>query len=140
MPRATVEWKGDNVKEIERVLRNHVVRAEKAGDRCVITGADELNLVLNLGDRIAVEGDRLGIFRKTPEAAPDPEVIWTGTNVDTMARFLQGYAIRVELIQDMLFIHDLNGKEKPARLNPGDKLIERGGMLIVSKAGKDHRA
>jgi len=138
--RRTVEWKGDNVKEIERVLRHHVVRAEKAGECCVLTGADKLNLVLNLGDRIAVDGDRLGIFRRASPTTVDPEVIWTGTNVETMARFLQGYAIRVELLQDMLFIHDVNGKEKPARLSPGDKLIERGGMLIVSKAGKDHRA
>lgn len=140
MSRATVEWKGDNLKEIEHVLRRHVVHAEKEGTRCLITGADEMNLSLELGDRIAVEGDKLGIFRRNPVNQPDPEVIWTGSNVEQMARFLQGYEVRVELIADVLCIHDANGREKPAILNRGDKLIERGGMLIVSKAGKDHRA
>lgn len=137
--RRTVEWTGDNVVEIERLLTDHVVRAEKAGDQCHIQGADELSLTLNLGDRIAVEGDRLGIFRKDA-VRPDPEVTWTGTNVEEMARFLSGYEVRVELIADVLCIHDARGQEKVAIVNRGDKLIERGGMLIVSKAGKDHRA
>lgn len=139
MPRATAQWKGDNAREIEHLLRRHVAHAEKAGDLCRITGANKLDITLNLGDRVVVDGDRLGVFRQTTQTRPDPEVLWTGINMADVAKFLIGYDVRVEVIGDTIFIHDARGHEKSLALKRGDKLIERSGMLIHSRGGKDHR-
>lgn len=137
MSNPTAQWTGNNIVEIQQLLRFHDAIALKDGDRCYIS-AEGLNITLNPGDRLIREGDRLGVLRPAT-AAPDPEITWTGNNVEPMAQFLGGFEIRVELFGNTLFIHDLHGREKPARVNPGDKLIKHGGRVIVSKAGKDHR-
>jgi hypothetical protein len=137
MANPTAQWKGDNIGEIEMLLMFHDATAVKDGDRCYIM-AEGLSITLNLGDSLIREGDQLGVIRPAIDA-PDPEITWTGQNVEPMARFLAGYKIRVELRGSTLSIHDLQGREPPAVLTPGDKLIERGGKVVVSKAGKGHR-
>lgn len=136
---ATVEWKGDNELEIESLLQKHVARADKEGDLCHIRGLDGLDLTLKPGDHITVEGDRLGVFRQgTP--APEPTVTWKGTNMAEVAQFIAGFRVtRVEVVGDTLMLYAL-GDPRPSVVNRGDMLIGRGGWLVVSKAGKDHRA
>lgn len=137
MAQPTARWEGDNLREIEVLLRLHDAKAYAHGETLHISGQG-IYITLSPGDSLIREGDRLGVLRRVVDAS-DPEIIWTGVNVTDMARFLSGYEIRVELFGNTMFIHDLQGREKPARLEPGDKLIERGGQLIVSKAGRDHR-
>lgn len=136
--RPTVEWNGENASEIERLLRHHVARADKEGDTCRILGLNGLNIVLHPGDRLVIEGDRLGVLR-TVVNAPDPGITWDGRNLQAIAHFLRTYRVRLDVIGITLFIYG-EGEPEPATLNPGDRLTERKGMIIVSKAGKDHRA
>lgn len=136
--RPTAEWTGDNATEIERLLRHHVARADKDGDRCRIRGIDGLDITLNLGDRIVIEGDRLGVLR-TVKVGADPTITWNGLNLGEVAKFLNTFQVRLDVIGVSLFIYG-KGEPQPAVLQPGDRLIERKGMIVVSKAGKDHRA
>jgi hypothetical protein len=135
--RPTAQWKGDNASEIEHLLREHVARADKEGDLCRIRGIDGLNISLNLGDRLVVEGDRLGVLR-TVKAAADPTITWDATNLAAIAQFLRAYKVRFDVVFETLFIYG-EGESQPAVLNKGDRLIERKGIIVVSKAGKGHR-
>lgn len=137
MAQPTARWEGDNLREINHLLRLHDATAYAHGETLHISGKG-IYITLSPGDSLIRDGDRLGVLRRPVEAA-DPEITWTGMNVGPMAEFLSGYQIRVELFGNTIFIHDLNGREKPVRIEPGDKLIERGGQLIVSKAGRDHQ-
>jgi hypothetical protein len=137
MSNPTAQWRGDNLAEIQTLLRRHDAVAEKYGDQVLITG-EGLALTLNLGDQVVVSGDQLGVIRPATKT-PDPEVTWTGDNVFEMSRFLSDFEVRCELFGRTLFIHDLQGREKPARLDPGDKIISRNGTPVVSKAGQHHR-
>jgi hypothetical protein len=139
MSQPTVQWTGDNTVEIENLLSKHVARADKEGDLCHIRGLDGLDLTLSPGDHLTVEGDRLGVFRQgTP--APELTVTWTGTNMAEVAQFIAGFHVtRVEVVGDTLMLY-ADGDPRPTVANRGDRLISRGGWLVVSKAGKDHRA
>jgi hypothetical protein len=136
--RPTAQWNGDNAQEIEHLLRHHVARADKDGDCCHIIGLQGLDIRLNPGDRLVVEGDRLGVLR-TAITAPDPTITWEGANVPEIARFLSTFKVRLDVIGNTLFIYG-EGENAPAVLNRGDRLIQRQGMIVVSKAGKEHRA
>lgn len=137
MANPTVQWKGDNLSEVEHLLRDHEASATKLGEVCYIMG-EGLSIKLEPGDRIILDGDQLGVSRPAMKL-PDPEVTWTGNNVYEMSRFLSDFQVGCELRGNTLYIHDLRGREKPARLDPGDKLINRNGTPVVSKAGRDHR-
>lgn len=138
MSRATVEWKGDNTAEVESLLQRHVARADREGDLCHIRGIDGLDLMLQPGDHLTVEGDRLGVFRQG-KPAPEPEVTWTGINMAEVAQFIHRFHVeRVEVVGNDLMLY-APGDIRPTVATRGDKLIERGGWLVVSKAGKDHR-
>jgi hypothetical protein len=136
--RPTVQWNGENAEQIEHLLRNHVARADKEGDRCRIRGIDGLNITLGLGDRLVIEGDRLGVLRSA-KATADPTITWDATNLAAIVQFLAAYKVRFDVVFETLFIYG-EGETQPAVLNKGDRLIERKGVVIVSKAGKDHRA
>lgn len=136
--RETVEWTGDNTAEIEALLHQHVVRADKEGDLCRIRGLDGLNLVLKPGDHLTVEGDRLGVFRQGVPA-PEPMVEWTGVNMGEIAQFIAGFHVHhVEVVGNTLMLYAV-GDTNPTAVKPGDRLVSRGGWLVVSKAGRDHR-
>lgn len=137
MPNPTVLWRGDNLAEVERLLQEHHASVLKNGDRLEIL-AEGLCVTLNLGDQLVLEGDQLGVVRPATKV-PDPEVTWDGNNVFEMSRFLSAFEVRCELKGHTLFIHDLLGREKPARIDPGDKIISRNGTPVVSKAGQHHR-
>jgi hypothetical protein len=137
MANPTVQWKGDNLLEVERLLYSHEAVATKHGDVLVITG-EGLGIMLNLGDQLVLDGDQLGVIRP-PSKVPDPEITWDGNNVFEMSRFLADFEVWCELKGNTLYIHDQARREKPACLNPGDKLINRNGMPVVSKAGVHHR-
>jgi hypothetical protein len=133
----TIRWNGENLAEVQRLLQAHTVHASKHGDiLCIID--EGLGITLNLGDELLLNGDQLGV-RRLEVKLPDPEIIWDGNNVFEMSRFLSGWGVRCELRGTTLYIHDMSGREKPACLNPGDKIIDRNGTHVVSKAGRDHR-
>ncbi len=136
MANPTVKWTGDNLKDVERLLRRHDAQAYKHGDVLHITG-EGLYISLSLGDQLILDGERLGVIRPATKVA-ETEIIWDGNNVFEMSRFLSPFNVRCELIGRTLLVHDMTRGEEPARLEPGDKLIERGSMIVLSKAGKDH--
>ena len=137
MPNPTVQWKGDNLAQVQNLLRLHEATASKQGDLLMVV-AEGLALTLNLGDQLVINGDQLGVIRPASKL-PDPEITWDGMNVIEMSRFLSGWDVRCELRGNTLYIHDTKGRDKPAVLNPGDKLINRNGTPVLSKAGRDHR-
>jgi hypothetical protein len=133
----TVQWTGDNAAEIESMLSDHVARADKYGDRCVIIGINGMHVDLELGDSIVVDGDHLGVIRhKKGTPVADPEMIWDG-NTQRMAAFLIDFELAIEVIGDDLYLRG-TGERKPVVVKRADKLIKRHGNLIVSRAGKDH--
>jgi|AGTN01.3.fsa_nt_gi hypothetical protein len=136
--RPTVQWQGDNAKEIERFLSAFVVRADRDGENCRLIGLKGLNIVLAPGDSVVVEGERLGVLRSAKTGEQDPEVTWEGSNLQEVANFMKRWKVRLEVVGVGLFLY--SGREPPIVLKPGDKLIERHGKIVISKAGKDHQA
>jgi hypothetical protein len=134
--RPTAQWKGDNAQEIEHLLRDFVVRADCDGDRCRLIGLKGLNILLEPGDSVIVEGSRLGVLRQSRHT-PNPEVTWEGSNLEAVAAFLERWKVRLEVVGVGLFLY--SGREPPIVLALGDKLIQRHGRIVVSKAGKDHQ-
>lgn len=134
----TVQWTGDNEREIEHLLRDFVVRADRDGDRCRVIGLKGLNLMLEPGDSLILEGERVGVLRATRAEAAEPCMMWKGDNPREAAEFLKAYKVRVDIVGADLFLYGGNNP-KPIVLHRGDCLIERHNRIIISKAGKDHR-
>lgn len=137
MANQTIRWNGENLAAVKRMLEMHTANASKHGDVLCITD-DGMGITLNLGDELILNGDQLGV-RRPAARLPDPEITWDGMNVYEMSRFVSQWRVRCELRGNTLSILDLEGRNKPAVLNPGDKLIDRNGTPVVSKAGRDHR-
>jgi hypothetical protein len=56
-----------------------------------------------------------------------------------IAQFISGFHVaNVEVIGNTLMLYAA-GDTNPTTVKPGDRLVSRGGWLVVSKAGKDHR-
>ena len=64
----TAQWKLDNLQEFEDLLKSHVASLEMSGDQLRIRGPAGLEIILDPGDCLIREGDRLGTLR-VPEAA-----------------------------------------------------------------------
>ncbi len=135
-PQPTVQWQGDNAAEVENLLRHHAARADQEGDRLHIMGLAGLDLMLEIGDSVIVEGDRLGVLRKQ-QGSVDIDVTWTGGNLAAIVKFMEGWNVRPDVVGADLFLHADGGY---LILNRGDKLILRSGKIVISKVGKDHRA
>ncbi len=58
-----VQWKVDNVSEIDALLVDHVAVLEVSGDQLRIRGPGGLEIILNPGDCLLRDGDRLGTVR-----------------------------------------------------------------------------
>lgn len=135
-----VQWKGDNVAEIERFLGNHLARADREGDSLKVVGIG-VNMEVNLGDSLLLDGDSLGVRRANDFTKRQKEtwVTWQGNNLDKVASFLKNYKVRLEVQGTKL---GLFGDDRPLPwfiLKRGDRLVNRGGEIIVSVAGQDHR-
>ena len=63
----SVQWKVDNLDEIEHLLRFHEFRCRPDGDDLLIQGYGGLNTHLAPGDSLILDGDRLGILRVPAE-------------------------------------------------------------------------
>ncbi len=135
----TVQWTGDNAREIEHLLRQFVVRADLEGEKCRVIGLRGLNLLLEPGDSLILEGERVGVIRASRESAlAEPCLMWKGDNLREAAEFLKAYKVRPDVVGTDLFLYGGNDP-KPIVLHRGDCLIERHNRIIISKAGKDHR-
>ena len=134
-----IQWDGDNVAEIERFLSAHLARADKHGDKLRLIGIG-LNVELNLGDSLMLDGDRLGIVRAGAKAPADlyPElVVWAGDNLPAVEAFLKPYGVTLLVEGERLSIY--GGFQHIATLNRGDRVERKSGQMVVSRIGKDHR-
>jgi hypothetical protein len=61
------QWKLDNINEIEVLLVDHVATLEVSGDQLRIRGPGGLEIILNPGDCLMRDGDRLGVVRVPDE-------------------------------------------------------------------------
>ena len=62
--RNSVVWKGDNEADVRALLSQHETRMHRDGDNLLIQGAwSDLNTLIEPGDTLILEGDRLGILR-----------------------------------------------------------------------------
>lgn len=134
--RRTAQWKGDNVAEIERLMSAIVARADKQGDKLHIIGLGGLDVTLELGDSVILEGKRLGVRRaRTDPPLQESYVTWQGDNVGQIAQFLGDYDLRIDVVGADLYLY---GAEMVV-LKRGDRVVRRDGLLLVSKAGAGHR-
>jgi hypothetical protein len=135
MGRPTVQWTGENAAEIESLLTSHLVRADKHGDKLTLIGIG-LNVELNLGDTVLLDGDRLGIVR-AGVGIPEDFVTWAGDNLPAVEAFLQPYGVSLLVEGERLSIY--GGFQHIATLNRGDRVERKSGQMVVSRVGKDHR-
>lgn len=135
MKMRSLVWDGDNVAEIERMLGDHLVRADKHGDTLALIGIG-LNTQLGLGDTLVLDGDRLGIVRVNAGAVQD-FVTWAGDNLPAFEEFLKPYRVSLLVEGERLSIY--GGFQHIATLNRGDRVERKNGQMVVSRAGKDHR-
>lgn len=135
----TIQWTGDNEQVIDDLLgREHMVRADKHADKLHVHGIG-LDIMLELGDSLILDGDRLGVNR-APRANPLEQsfVTWTGSNMQEIVDFLAAYDVEIQVHGEGLYIKALNSPIVLG-LGRGDRLVKRHGKIIVSIAGKDHR-
>jgi hypothetical protein len=135
-----VQWRGDNAAEVDHLLRAHIARADQERDKLRIIGlhtGDGLNIEVNLGDTLIVDGDRLGIRRAaSDQPLLERSVIWHGNNIGQVKDFLKRYAVRIEVSGSRLELYgDPDSKVPWFSLRIGDALVHRDGQIIVSKAG-----
>jgi hypothetical protein len=131
-----VQWQGDNAAEVECLLRDHLARADKQGDKLLVRGIG-LNVELSLGDSVVLDGDRLGIKRAaTAEPLKESYVTWKGDNVSEIGRFMSSYKVQFMVAGE--FLHIIAPQETVV-LARGDRLVKRDGQIIVSVAGKQHQ-
>lgn len=139
MRRQVVQWRGDNAAEAERLLAQHLARADKHGDKLHLVGIG-LNVELSLGDSLVMEGDRLGIQRAVTTAPLTEEfVTWTGENMGSVISFMRAYQVRIEVVDGKIRLYGDDSYLPWFTLRKGDRLIKRDGQIIVSLAGRDHR-
>ena len=131
-----VRWMGNNTSAINRLLDEHMARAEPDGGRLHIVGMG-LNTHISVGDTVIVEGDRLGIKRVKPLPVVDPFVTWEGDNVLEIDDFLKLYGVRLEVMSDILNI--FAGPDLMASLGRGDRITKSNGNVVISRVGEHHR-
>jgi hypothetical protein len=131
-----VRWTGDNTRDVNRLLDEHMARAEPDGPRLHIVGMG-LNTHISVGDIVMVEGDRLGIKRAKPLPTVDPYVAWDGDNVLEIDDFLRLYGVRLEVISERLNV--FAGPELMASLGRGDRITKSNGNVVITRAGEHHR-
>jgi len=66
------QWKLDNLDELEALLTDHVVVWETDGSALRIRGQDGLEIILNPGDCLLRDGNRLGVMRVPDEDRKSP--------------------------------------------------------------------
>lgn len=143
--RPTVQWKGDNVRDVERLLAGYLVRADRAGEKLRLVGLG-INVTLEPGDSLILDSDakapgrrfpRVGVQRATVKGKrAESFVTWKGDNVTQIADFVSGYKVELVVMGENLH---LIGSETVI-LKRGDRLVDRNGQIVVSVAGKQHRA
>jgi hypothetical protein len=131
----SIIWDGDNAKEVESLLGDHLARADKAGDKLKLIGIG-LNVELGLGDTVLLDGDRLGIVRAGAGIAED-FIVWAGNNLPAFDEFLKPYGVYLIVQGERLSIY--GGPQHIATLNRGDRIERKNGQIVVSRVGKDHR-
>lgn len=132
-----VRWMGNNTSAVNRLLSEHMARAEPDGAQLHIVGVG-LNTHICVGDTVIVEGDRLGIKRLKPIPQVEKYVTWTGDNLFEIDDFLKLYGVNLSVMSDRLNIH--GGKGLMASLGRGDRITKSAtGEIIVSRAGEHHR-
>jgi hypothetical protein len=134
----SIVWEGDNAAEVERLLSDHLARADKHGDKLVLIGIG-LNVELSLGDTVLLDGDRLGIVRAgagIPDLYPEM-VVWAGDNLPAFEEFLKPAGVHLVVQGERLSIY--GGFQHIATLNRGDRVERKNGQMVVSRVGKDHR-
>ncbi len=61
------QWKLDNLAELDALLKDHVAMWETDGSALRIRGPEGLEIILNPGDCLLLNGDRLGVVRVPDE-------------------------------------------------------------------------
>ena len=63
MAQPNAQWKIDNQQELEKILVDFAVQFERSGDHLLITGPMGLEIELEPGDCVMIEGERIGVVR-----------------------------------------------------------------------------
>lgn len=131
-----VRWTGNNTRDVNRLLEDHMARAEPDGARLHLVGMG-LNTHISVGDTVMVEGDRLGIKRAKPLPTVDPFVTWEGDNLLEIDDFLKLYGVNLQVMSERLNVYA--GHELMASLGRGDRITKANGNVVISRAGQHHR-
>lgn len=131
----SVQWMGNNQKSIDALLSNHMAATElQIGHKLRIHGLG-LETIIDLGDFVIVDGDRIGI-RRAPVAS-DEFVTWTGKNLESVKSFTEGAGVRFEVHDERLDV--MGGENLIASLSRGDRITKQNGNMTVTRAGEHHR-
>jgi len=66
------QWQLDNLDDLKDFLKDHVAEWETDGSALRIRGPDGLEIILNPGDCLLLDGDRLGVVRVPSEDRRSP--------------------------------------------------------------------
>lgn len=130
-----LQWTGDNLQEVNDLLDDFAISTGVAGGVLRLLGIGGLELTVQLGETLLLDGSSLGIIRNSISKPGDAFVIWKGSNLEEFAQFLKNYKVRMAVAGNALLIH---GGHKPLILSQGDRLYNREGQIVVSIKGKDH--
>jgi hypothetical protein len=129
-----VQWRGDNADEADHLVSSaHLARADKDGAKLRVVGVG-LNIELDLGDSLILDGDRLGVLRHaTEKPMKETGVTWQGNNLQKVKDFLKTYQVRFAQDGRRLKLYGDNSDHPWFILDLGDQLLKRDGQIIVSK-------
>ena len=63
MAQPNAQWKINNQPELEKILTDFAVQFERSGDHLLITGPMGLEIELEPGDGVIIDGERIGVVR-----------------------------------------------------------------------------
>ena len=123
--------------DVEQFLSGHEVKVTPGDHKELhLTGPHGLELRVGLGDHLKFVGDSLGIERAAEGSIEQREIIWKGDNAAEVLAFVKDWDTDISVIGNQL---KLIWDEECSVLDRGDKVLQRGRYLFVSKAGQDHR-
>ena len=144
-----VMWTGENLDEFVALFQPFEVDVGTDGSKLCIRGVDELSIDLSPGDEVDLSGNGVKVIRV--DDGGDRFIEWTGQNRGEVIEFIKhwpeidvsviGNALVLDWVEDrshVMAMRKLNQKMR-CFLNIGDRLLARGSMLFVSRAGQEHR-
>ncbi len=90
------QWKLNNQAEIEKLFPDFVVQFERSGDHLLLTGPMGMEIELEPGDCLMVDGERVGVVRVPVEAKAEKLEVY-GAVCENCGKQVQ---VKISVLQD----------------------------------------